>query len=152
MSEVLDVLGPRLQHLTELSDGMSYCLMRGELEPGVFVPVHSHEDRETFVVVSGEIEAWNGEKWSLHRAGDTVDIPSNQKHAWRNVSSEKVTLLIASTVKMGKFFDEIGRPAASVPPGPPEPAALMHFVEVAIAYGYWLATPDENASIGLSMG
>ncbi|SFJ83662.1 Cupin domain-containing protein [Paenibacillus sp. UNC496MF] len=152
MSEVLDVLGPRLQHLTALSDNQDYCLMKGELFPGVFVPVHSHEDRETFVVISGEIEAWLDGAWSVYRAGDTLDIAPNRKHAWRNVSSEPVTLLIASTMKMGQFFKEIGRPAASVPPGPPEPAAVGNFVQTAISYGYWLGTPKENAAIGLMMG
>jgi hypothetical protein len=54
-----------------------------------------------------------------------------------------VTLLIASTVKWGNFL-EIDRPVDSVPPGPPEPAALQRFVVVAHAYGYWLGAPDEN--------
>jgi quercetin dioxygenase-like cupin family protein len=152
MSEILDVLGPRIQHLTELSEDHPFCLMKGEVGPGVIVPVHSHEDHETFYVLSGELDAWTGDRWVVCRAGDTIDIPGNQKHAWRNSSSEKVTLLIASTVKMGKFFNEIGRPADSVPPGPPEPEALQRFVEVAIAYGYWLGTPGDNAAIGLSLG
>lgn len=152
MSEVLDVLGPRIQHLTELSNDQTYCLMKGEVGSGVFVPIHSHEDRETFFVLSGEIEAWVEDKWTVFRVGDTLDIPSNQKHAWRNTSSENVTLLIASTVKMGGFFNEVGRPADSVPPGHPEPAALQHFVEVALSYGYWLGSPDDNATIGLSLG
>ncbi|WP_219836174.1 cupin domain-containing protein [Paenibacillus sp. R14(2021)] len=152
MFEVLDVLGPHLQHLTELSDNQDYCLMKGELSPGVFVPVHSHEDRETFVVISGEIEAWIDGVWSVYRAGDALDIVSNRKHAWRNVSNEPVTLLIASTVKMGQFFKEIGRPVASVPPGQPEQEALMHFVQTAISRGFWLGTPEENAAIGLSLG
>lgn len=84
------------------------------------------------------------------RAGDTIDIPVNRKHASKNSSSEKVTLLVAATVKVG--INEIGRPADSVPPGPPEPEALQHFVEVALAYGYWLGTPGDNAAIGLSLG
>lgn len=56
MSEVLDVLGPRLQHLTKLSDDQDYCLMKGEVGPGVFVPLHSHGDRETFFILSGELK------------------------------------------------------------------------------------------------
>ncbi|MGZ9818159.1 hypothetical protein ACXM0N_20085 [Peribacillus simplex] len=60
--------------------------------------------------------------------------------------------MIASTVKMGKFFNEVGIPVDSVQPGPPEPAALQHFIKVAISYGYWLGTPDYNATIGLSIG
>jgi len=152
MSEVLDVLGPHIEHLTELSDDKDYCVMRGELMPGVFIPLHSHADRETFFVISGEIEAYIGSEWQVFKAGETFDITGNQKHALRNASNEKVTLLIASTVKMGRFFKEAGRPAASVPPGPPAPEAMQHFMGVAISYGYELGTPEENASIGISLG
>ncbi|MGO4270996.1 hypothetical protein AB4Z22_14300 [Paenibacillus sp. TAF58] len=61
-------------------------------------------------------------------------------------------MLVASTAKMGEFFNEISRPADTIPPGPPSPEVLHHFVEVAIAYGYWLGTPDDNASIGILLG
>ncbi|MFD2613519.1 cupin domain-containing protein [Paenibacillus gansuensis] len=152
MPEILDVLGPRIQHLTELANNQDYCVMKGEVGPGVIVPVHSHADRETFYVISGELEAWSGDRWITLRAGDILDIPENEKHAWRNLSNENVTLLITTTVKMGEFFSEVGRPAASVPPGPPQPAALQKFVEVAMNYGYWLGTPEDNATIGLKLG
>lgn len=41
MSEFLDVLGPRIQHLTELSDDQTYCVMKGEIGPGVIVPIRN---------------------------------------------------------------------------------------------------------------
>lgn len=152
MSTFLDVMGPRIQLLTELSENRDYSIMKAEVPPGVIVPVHSHGDRETFVVLSGELEAFTEDSWKAVKAGDTVDIPGNVKHAWRNSSNEIVTLLVVSTVRMGEFFNEIGRPVDTVPPGPPAPDVLQHFVEVAIAYGYWLGTPDDNASIGISLG
>ncbi|SFS66405.1 cupin domain-containing protein [Paenibacillus sp. BC26] len=152
MSALLDVMGPRIQLLTDLSENRDYSLMKAEVPPGVIVPVHSHDDRETFVVLSGELEAFIEDSWRTVMAGDTIDIPGNVKHAWRNSTNETVTLLVASTVKMGEFFNEIGRPADTVPPGPPAPEVLMHFVTVALAYGYWLGTPDDNASIGISLG
>jgi len=152
MSALLDVMGPRIQLLTELSTNRDYSLMKVEVPPGVAVPLHSHEDRETFVVLSGELEAYTENSWRTVKAGETVDIPANVKHAWRNASHETVSLLIVSTVKMGEFFTEIGRPADTVVPGPPSMEVVRHFVEVAMAYGYWLGTPEENASIGISLG
>jgi len=152
MSEVLDVMGPHIQHVTELSDDKNYSVMKGELMPGVFIPLHSHADRETFFVISGELEAYTGTEWKVFKAGDTLDVSGNQKHALRNASNEKVTLVIVSSVKMGKFFKEVGHPVASVPPGPPTPEAMQHFVGTAISYGYELGTPEENASIGISLG
>lgn len=126
--------------------------MKTEVPPGVIDPVHSHEDRETFVVLTGKLEAFTEDSWKAVRAGDTVDIPGNVKHAWRNSSNETVTLLVVSTVQMGEFFNEIGRPVDTVPPGAPAPEVIHRFVEVAIAYGYWLGTPDDNASIGIKLG
>ncbi|MCM3629092.1 cupin domain-containing protein [Paenibacillus glycanilyticus] len=152
MSTFLDVMGPRIKLLTDLAENRDYSLMKAEVPPGVVVPVHSHDDRETFVVLSGELEAFTKDSWQTVRAGDTVDIPGDVKHAWRNSSNETVTLLVASTAKMGEFFIEIGRPSDTVPPGPPSPEVLQHFVQVAIAYGYWLGTPDDNASIGIQLG
>ena len=152
MSKVLDVMGPRIQLVTDLTENKDYSLMKAEVPPGVIVPVHSHDDRETFVVLTGELEAFTEDSWKTIKAGETVDIPGHVKHAWRNSSNETVMLLVVSTVKMGEFFNEIGTPVDNVQPGPPTPEALQHFVEVAIAYGYWLGTPDDNASMGIKLG
>ncbi|MBA2939638.1 cupin domain-containing protein [Paenibacillus sp. CGMCC 1.16610] len=152
MSKVLDVMGPRIQLVTDLIENKDYSLMKAEVPAGVIVPVHSHDDRETFVVLTGELEAFTEDSWKTVKAGETVDIPGDVKHAWRNSSNETVTLLVVSTVKMGEFFNEIGRPVDTVPPGPPSLEVLQHFVEVAIAYGYWLGTPEDNASIGIKLG
>lgn len=152
MSTILEVLGPTIQHLTELSEDREFCLMKGEVPPGVIVPLHSHADHETFFVLSGELEAYSGESWKIVRTGDTVDLPGNMKHAWRNSSNETVKLLIATTVKLGEFFNEIGRPVDSVRPGPPEPAVLQNFIEKSLAYGYWIGTPEDNAVIGIKLG
>jgi hypothetical protein len=46
-SEILDVLGPRIQFLTALSDDDgAYCLIRGVVPAGVVVPLHSHPERD----------------------------------------------------------------------------------------------------------
>ncbi|HKN31195.1 MAG TPA: hypothetical protein VJY34_26300 [Roseiarcus sp.] len=56
--EVLDALGPQIQHLTELSDADDgYCLIRSAVPAGVVVPIHSHADRETFYILDGELQA-----------------------------------------------------------------------------------------------
>lgn len=152
MSAFLDVMGPRIQLLTNFSENRDYSAMKAEVPPGVTVPVHSHGDRETFVVLSGELEAFVEDSWIVAKAGETVDIPGDVKHAWRNSSNETVSLLVVSTARMGEFFTEIGRPVDDVPSGPPSPEVLQHFVQVAIAYGYWLGTPEDNAAIGISLG
>ncbi|MFC4779013.1 cupin domain-containing protein [Paenibacillus sp. GCM10023252] len=152
MSEYLDVMGPRVLLLTDSEDNKEYSVMKAEVPAGVVVPVHSHDDRETFVVLSGELEAYHGDRWVKVPAGETLDVPENVKHAWRNATNETVTLLVVSTPRMGDFFLEIGTPVSKLQPGLPSPEALNHFVKVAIEYGYWLGTPEDNASIGISLG
>ncbi|WP_059042962.1 cupin domain-containing protein [Paenibacillus rubinfantis] len=153
MENILAVLGgPRIQHLTTLMEDEGYCLMRAEFGPGVFVPLHSHEDRETFYVLSGELEAWSDGSWTSIRAGEIFDVPANTKHSIKNGSNESTFVIAVSTVRMGEFFKKVGRPAQSVKPGPPEPADLQNFRTVAAQYGFWLGSPEDNAAIGIKLG
>jgi hypothetical protein len=38
-----------------------------------------------------------------------------------------------------------------LPTEPPSPEALQHSQEVSERYGYWNATPEENARIGIEL-
>jgi hypothetical protein len=51
---------------------------------------------------------------------------------------------------MGCFFREIGRPFTAAPQ-PPTPDDLIHVAEVSARYGYWNATPEENAAVGIDL-
>jgi quercetin dioxygenase-like cupin family protein len=152
-SEILDVLGPRIQFLTGLSDADDeFCLIRGTAPAGVVVPVHSHPERETFYVLAGEIQGLWKDRWITLIAGDVFDVPGGIKHAWRNVSDAPASLLVVTTMRLGRFLRDIGRPVEIVPPGPPKPADLQRFFEIARAYGYWLGSPADNAAVGISFG
>ena len=152
-NEVLDVLGSHIQHLTVLSDADDgYCLIRSIFPAGVVVPVHSHSDRETFYILAGELQGLWEDRWITLGGGDVFDVPGDIKHGWRNVSGAPVSLLLATTMRLGRFLRDIGRPVATIPPGPPAPADLQRFVETAHAYGYWLGSPEDNAAVGLSFG
>ena len=60
--------------------------------------------------------------------------------------------LTTTTATLGQFFLEIGRPMRPGMPLPaPTPADLERFKAVAAQYGHWLATPTENAAVGLSV-
>jgi len=84
-------------------------------------PPHRHDFEETFIVLEGEIEAtFRGNK-SVAQAGDTVNIPSNAPHQFRNVSSRPTRLLcICSPAGQEKFFLEVGVPVATRTTPPPE--------------------------------
>ena len=149
--EWVDVLGPRIRAISSktVSDS-DYCIIDAVIAPGVLIPLHSHDDRETFYILSGAAEGFLDGRWHRLEAGGILDIKGGEKHAWRNISSDDAHLLLVTTMRMKQFFDEIGRPVSHVP-APLTPEALRHLLEVAERYGYWLATPQENLSIGISL-
>jgi quercetin dioxygenase-like cupin family protein len=152
--ESVDVFGPTLEFLTRLDEpGATYAVMRGVVPPGVVVPLHSHDDAEDFFILAGTqqvlIRDEQGLQWRDLHAGDYVHIPGGVPHAHRNVSDEPAVELVVTTIRLGEFFNEIARPSAAPPPTPEE---LAHFVEVARKYGYTLGTPEENASVGITLG
>jgi quercetin dioxygenase-like cupin family protein len=78
--KVLEVFGPTVEFLTSPQDTQSdFCVMRGTVPPGVFVPLHSHPDIEDFLVISGEIEGLRQDSedhtWVRAKAGDYIHVP-----------------------------------------------------------------------------
>jgi quercetin dioxygenase-like cupin family protein len=153
----VDLVGPTIEFLTSPQEAsIDFCVLRGVLPPGVSVPLHSHPDTEDFIVISGEVEALRqsaqGYEWIAAKAGDHLHVLSGARHAWRNVSSEPFVAFIITTTRLAKFFQEVGRPVAATPQ--PETAQglalfLARFETVSDKYGYWNATPEENAAVGI---
>jgi quercetin dioxygenase-like cupin family protein len=139
---------PMNEYLTEVSDNAEdYCLIRCTLPAGAVVPMHSHADRETFYVVSGNINALNGDRWEELGPGDVFDVRDGTKHAWRNSSQLAVSIICVTTTKMARFLQEI---SASADGSSPEEQA-QRFLMLVQANGYWLASPEENAAVGLTI-
>lgn len=150
-----EVFGPTVEFLTAPDDELSdFCVMKGIVPPGVFVPLHSHADTEDFIIISGTMQVLRqddaGHEWLEGHIGDYFHVPANAPHAWRNVSNEPAVALITTTKKMGTFFQEAGRPATGGPQ-PVTPEELMKFFAVCAKYGYWNATPEENAAVGIQL-
>jgi quercetin dioxygenase-like cupin family protein len=155
MRGVLDVFGPTVEFLTSPSEVEAvYCVMMGTIPPGVSVPLHSHSDVESFFLLSGAVQVLvqRGKKfeWLDVHPDSFIQKPSGAKHAFRNTSSKPVVHLITTTPKLGRFFQEIGRPVTPGVLPPPTPDELEHFMRVAAHYHYWLGSPTENAAVGIS--
>jgi hypothetical protein len=118
----------------------------------VFIPIHSHPERETFYLIEGEIQGFWEDHWITLGAGDVLDVPGGLKHGWRNASAASASLLLVTPMRLGRFLREIGRPLATVEPGAPDAAHIQRSVEIAHAYGYWLGSPADNAAAGISLG
>ena len=140
--EMVQVLGPTITFLTPPDgSGDAPCVMRGTIPPGDLVPLHSHAEPETFLLESGELEAFAGPgEWLRLRAGDVLHVPGDAPHAFRNDCREPAVTIVVTTARIGRFFREVGRPSAD---------PLATFLAVSERYGYWNATPEENAAIGI---
>ena len=155
----VDLTGPSVEFLTSPQEtGTDFCLLRGVIPPGVSVPLHSHPDTEDFIVISGEGQALRqgtgGYEWIELKAGDHVHVPGNAPHAWRNTAGAPFVSFIITTPKLGKFFQEVGRPIKSTDqPVTPEDIAdfVARFQSVAGKFGYWNGTPEENAAVGINL-
>jgi quercetin dioxygenase-like cupin family protein len=150
---VVELFGPTIEYLTSPDDERNdFCVLKGMIPPGTSVPLHSHADTEDFLVISGAVEGLQhdtqGYTWIAAKAGDYIHVPGDEPHAWRNVSGEPVVMLMITTKRMGHFFQEVGRPVTEVGQ-PPMPEELARFAEVSAKYGYWNATPEENAAVGI---
>ena len=151
------VLGVLLQFLStpeKINDQIS--VMRGTIPSGVVIPLHSHADPEVFYVLNGSLEVFQADgpfqDWQTVIAGEVVSIPGNVRHALRNPSPGPITSITASKQELYSFVRELARPFdPNRPPVPPTPEEMQHLFSVAEKYGYWLASPDENAAIGISI-
>ena len=151
---VLDVLGPTVEFLVLPSESAAgYCVVKGTIPPGVSVPLHSHPDDESFFLVSGSVQALEerkgGFEWTNMNAGDFRHVPGGASRL-ENQSNEPALAIIVTTSRLGGFFQEGGRPVAANPP-PPSPAEIYRFAEVAARYHHWLASPEENAAVGIKL-
>ena len=154
---VFEVLGASIEFLVGPQQGdEAPCILKGTIPSGVVIPMHSHDVIEIFFVLSGNIEvlveAGERMQWVEVGVGDLIEIPSNAKHAFRNRSQNPVLNLLFTTSKHGRYFQEIGRPLASVESvRPPAPDAIQRLLKTAQRYGYWFASPEENASVGITL-
>jgi hypothetical protein len=107
-------------------------------------------------VLNGSLEVFQAEGpsagWQTANAAEVVSIPGNVRHALRNTSPSPITSITVSKQELYSFFRELARPFdPNRPPAPPTPEEMQQLFSVAEKYEYWLASPDENAAIGISL-
>ena len=103
-----------------------YGLIDMLVPPGGGPPPHRHDFEESFTVLEGEIEATFRGKKLVVRAGETIHIPANAPHYFKNVTSQAARLLcICSPAGQEDLFAVVGVPVATrtTPPPKPDPAA-----------------------------
>lgn len=99
-----------------------FCLIDMHVPPGGGPPPHRHDFEETFVILQGELEVTFRGTTSTVRAGDTINIPSNAPHQFRNSSEQAARLLcVCSPAGQEDFFLQIGVPVETRTTPPPKP-------------------------------
>lgn len=155
---LFDVMGGRVRFLASPADTSSeQSFLRGTLPPGVVVPLHKHDDPETFYLLEGEMQLYyddgNESGWKAVRAGDLAVIPGGVKHAWWNRGDTSCEALIVTGADVYALFQEIAIPAPeSSSPGAPDPERIAAVAAATRQHKrIWVASPEENAKIGLPM-
>src|SRR5271163_2937082 len=103
-----------------------YCLIDMHIPPGGGPPPHRHDFEETFTVLTGQIEAtFRGTKTTV-KAGETIHIPANAPHAFRNAADAPARLLCTcAPAGQEDFFTQLAVPVPTrtTPPPPLTPEA-----------------------------
>jgi len=91
-----------------------FCLIDMHVPPGGGPPPHRHDFGESFLVVEGQVEATFRGQRRVVSAGETIHIPANAPHQFRNASSSAARMFcICSPAGQEQFFLEIGTPVAT---------------------------------------
>jgi quercetin dioxygenase-like cupin family protein len=113
-----------------------YTLIDMHVPSGGGPPPHRHDFEEMFTILDGEIELTFRGVSVVAAAGDTVNVPANAPHVFRNVSERPARLLcLCSPAGQEEFFKEVGVPVAHRTEAPPalDPAATAAFIAKAVA-------------------
>jgi quercetin dioxygenase-like cupin family protein len=98
-----------------------YCLIDMDIPPGGGPPPHRHDFEEMFTVLEGAVEfTFRGEA-TVVRAGETVNIPANAPHFFRNAFAEPARMLCLCTpAGQDEFFLRVGVPVGDRTSPPPQ--------------------------------
>ena len=99
-----------------------YCLIDMHVPPGGGPPAHRHDFEETFTVLEGEIEATFRSAKTMVKAGETIHIPANAPHQFRNAADRPARLLcICAPAGQEEFFAQVGVAVPTRTTTPPQP-------------------------------
>ncbi len=150
--DIIDMMGARFEMAARMGTGEDdTVLFRTSLPPGKLVPLHSHIDPECFYVLDGQIDVFVADeapKWHTIAPGKSLLVADGLKHALRNSATKTADVILATNNRFAAFVSEAGRAVApGAPFAPPSAGDLERMLQAAAAFGYWNATPEENAVV-----
>jgi mannose-6-phosphate isomerase-like protein (cupin superfamily) len=153
--QAIDLLGFKIQFLTPPDDErLDFCAMQGTIPAGSYIPLHSHDETEYFIVETGQLEVLrlndDGPEWIPAGPGDYVHIPNGVPHAVHNPGEVDSTQRVGGTNRLARFLRDAGRPLAEAG-SPATRADVGRLLRLTETYGYWLGSPAENAELGIKL-
>ncbi|MEU1199748.1 cupin domain-containing protein [Streptomyces sp. NPDC005813] len=114
-----DITAPTGNHThylaTHTSTGGEFGLYRVDLGPASPGPsTHFHRSiSESFFVLSGAVNLFNGDQWITARPGDFLYVPPGGLHAFHNEADEPASMLLLFTpgAPREEYFEKIGEVA-----------------------------------------
>jgi quercetin dioxygenase-like cupin family protein len=113
-----------------------YTLIDMHVPPGGGPPPHRHDFEEMFTILDGEIELTVRSATTRPRTGETVNVPANAPHSFRNTSDRPARVLcLCSPSGQDAFFLAVGVPLThrTEPPPALDAAATAAFIAKAEA-------------------
>jgi quercetin dioxygenase-like cupin family protein len=91
--------------------GDNFSLVEERAMRGESIPLHKHDDIESFYVLEGEVSFYLGDKPGMRAVtGTFVHIPGGTIHGFR-IESEMARYLILTTPHHGEFYRAISLPS-----------------------------------------
>lgn len=91
--------------------GEAFALVDERAVLGESVPLHRHDDLESFYVLEGEVTFFLGEEPGVTAGpGSFVHVPAGAVHGFRG-ASERARYLILTTPRHGRFYRAITLPS-----------------------------------------
>ncbi|MFF3641563.1 cupin domain-containing protein [Streptomyces sp. NPDC002564] len=104
---------------THESTGGEFGLYKAELGPrSAGAKTHFHRAMsESFYILSGELELYDGEKWVTGREGAFLYVPVGGLHAFRNVTDEPMSMLMLFSpgAPREEYFEQVAEVAQRGP-------------------------------------
>ncbi len=126
--------------------GEKFSLIDERARRGEVVPLHQHDDIESWYVIEGEIMFYiDGKPGVLAPAGSFVHVPGGIAHSFR-IESETARYLILTTPRHGRFYRAISLPSGPGGLPPLESIEWSKIQEACGDYGVDLKGPMPEAS------
>ncbi|WP_352627856.1 cupin domain-containing protein [Mesorhizobium sp. M0496] len=97
-------------HVSASNGATQLCIFEQWVETTVGAPTHWHPVEEVLTVIAGKAEMWIDDERSVLTSGQSLVVPANRKHGFRNVGSKQLHIhaVLASPIFEATFDGPAG--------------------------------------------